>query len=75
MIGGIILSFTASDNAVTFHVQELQSVSKCRVKALMDMNAQRLIDIGTNIWWDHKFIYLTIGDVSDCKFNRIGFSY
>lgn len=41
----------------------------------MDISAQRLIDIGADIWWDSESVYLTIGDVADCKFNKIGFSY
>lgn len=75
MIGGSILSFRSSENTVTFHVKEIESTNKCHVKAFMDISAQRLIDIGADIWWDSESVYLTIGDVADCKFNKIGFSY
>lgn len=75
MIGGNILSFTASDNVVTFYVKEEQSMSRCHVKALMNQHIQKLIDIGASIWWDSEIVYMKIGDVPDCKFHKVGFSY
>jgi hypothetical protein len=75
MIGGTILKHEVSEDIVTFTVKENQSTSQCRVKAWMNEHERKLIDNGTQIWWDSHTIYLEIGDVSDCKFPKVGFSY
>lgn len=75
MIGGRVTHFTSNESMVTFSVQEEQSMSKCQVKAIMSISEQKMIDIDTAIWWDSKHVYLTIGEVRDCKFPKVGFSY
>lgn len=75
MIGGTILSHSVQGDVVTFKVKEKESSSQCHVKAKMDQHAQKLIDNGADIWWAGKKVYLRIGDVPDCQFEKIGFSY
>lgn len=75
MISGRVTYFTSNESVVTFSVQEEQSMATCKIKARMSFDEQKLIDIDTAIWWDSDNVYLTIGDVPDCKFQKIGFSY
>lgn len=75
MVGGRVIYFTSNESVVTFLVQEEQSMSTCKVKAIMSIIEQKLIDIDMAIWWDSDSVYLTIGDVPNCKFQKIGFSY
>lgn len=75
MIGGIVIDWIAKEDTVTFSVMEEQSGSICRVKAIMSKGAQRLIDLSAPIWWESENVYLTIGDITDCKFPKVGFTY
>lgn len=75
MVGGRVIYFTSNESVVTFLVQEEQSMSTCKVKVIMSIIEQKLIDIDMAIWWDSDSVYLTIGDVPNCKFQKIGFSY
>lgn len=75
MIGGKILEFSSNGDVVTFNVKEEHSESRCSVKASLNSHAQRLIEVGADVWWDSETVYLTIGDVPDCKFKKIGYSY
>lgn len=75
MIGGNIINYSAADGVVTFYLEETQSKSRCYVRALMNEYEQKLIDKNAAIWWDSENVYLTIGDIPDCKFPKVGNSF
>lgn len=76
MVGGIIDSWQTSTKFTKIIVKDrpYSNWEYCSVKVQIPPGALKLLKENKPIWWHGDYVYITLEEVSDCKFKKIGFT-
>lgn len=77
MVGGKIYDMTDEGETVLFTVRGTGSEQNdlMDVRGKIPGSAKGLIEVGNNIWWQSGKLYITIFEVGDNEFEKVGYSH